>query len=206
MNISFKQYVEEFNHTHRFSKEFLDKIFDYAEKIYSGDIVMGNYPPATTVAHVITYITNRLTPPLYINIPLLEFMSYDHTQISYSLNYDRLISFIIHPCAANDQVFIDRDIINTRLSPTQTDMLASIVFELLINNNDSVVEDMCEQLLQTDIGKQCIINIYNMIETHCVNPSEEDEMEMLQVLYPYAQKALAVGGITADDIKDLFDI
>ena len=45
-----------------------------------------------------------------------------------------------------------------------------------------------------------------MIETHCVNPSEEDEMEMLQVLYPYAQKALAVNGITVDDIKDLFDI
>lgn len=38
MSISFKQYIEEFNHTHRFSKEFLDKIFDYAEKIYSGVI------------------------------------------------------------------------------------------------------------------------------------------------------------------------
>lgn len=85
-------------------------------------------------------------------------------------------------------------------------MLADIVFELLTNNNDGVVEDMCEQLLQTDIGKQCITNIYSIIETHYVEPSEEDDMELLQVLYPYAQKSLATDNITADDIKDLFDI
>lgn len=201
---NFTQYINKFNHTHRFSKEFLDEILNQISILRSN--INDRHQLKANIGEMLSSIICELHPIIFINIPLLEFMSYDDTQIPYSLNYDRLISFIIPPCAANDQVFIDRDIINTRLSPTQTDMLASIVFELLINNNDSVVEDMCEQLLQTDIGKQCIINIYNMIETHCVDPSEEDEMEMLQVLYPYAQKALAVGGITADDIKDLFDI
>lgn len=201
---NFTQYINKFNHTHRFSKEFLDEILNQISILRSN--INDRHQLTANIGEMLSSIICELHPIIFINIPLLEFMSYDDTQIPYSLNYDRLISFIIHPCAANDQVFIDRDIVNAGLSPTQTDMLASIVFELLINNNDSVVEDMCEQLLQTDIGKQCIINIYNMIETHCVNPSEEDEMEMLQVLYPYAQKALAVGGITADDIKDLFDI
>lgn len=201
---NFTQYINKFNHTHRFSKEFLDEIFNQISILRSN--INDRHQLIANIGEMLSSIICKLHPIIFINIPLLEFMSYDHTQIPYSLNYDRLISFIIHPCAANDQVFIDRDIINTRLSPTQTDRLASIVFELLINNNDGVVEDMCEQLLQTDIGKQCIINIYNMIETHCVDPSEEDDMEMLRVLYPYAQRALAVGGITADDIKDLFDI
>lgn len=96
MNISFKQYIEEFNHTHRFSKEFLDKIFDYAEKICSGYIVMGNYPPATTAAHLITYITNRLTSPLYINIPLLEFFA--KTSQTLSIYYDCVRVFMVE-CA-----------------------------------------------------------------------------------------------------------
>lgn len=201
---NFTRYINEFNHTHRFSKEFLDEILKQISILRSN--INDRHQLIVNIGEMLSSIICELQPIIFINKPLLEFMSYDDTQIPYSLNYDRLISFIIHSCAVNDQVFIDRDIVNTRLSPTQTDKLADIVFELLTNNNDGVVEDMCEQLLQTDIGKQRITDIYNIIETQYVEPSEEDDMEMLQVLYPYAQKSLAAGNITADDIKDLFDI
>ena len=200
----FIQYISEFNHTHRFSKEFLDKILKQISALRSN--INDRHQLIANIGEMLSSIICKLQPVIFINKPLLEFMSYDDAQIPYSLNYYRLKDFIIYTCAENEQVFIDNDIINTRLSPTQTDKLVDIVFGLLTNNNDGVVEDICEQLLQTDIGKQCIANIYNILETHYVEPSEEDDMEMLQVLYPYAQKALATDNITADDIKDLFDI
>lgn len=200
---NFTQYINEFNHTHRFSKEFLDEILKQMSILRSN--INDRHQLIANIGEMLSSIICELQPVIFINKPLLEFMSYD-TQIPYLLNYARLRDFIVYPCAENEQVFIDNDIINTRLSPTQTDMLADIVFELLTNNNDGVVEDMCEQLLQTDIGKQCITNIYSIIETHYVELSEEDDMELLQVLYPYAQKSLATDNITADDIKDLFDI
>lgn len=200
---NFTQYINEFNHTHRFSKEFLDEILKQMSILRSN--INDRHQLIANIGEMLSSIICELQPVIFINKPLLEFMSYD-TQIPYSLNYARLRDFIVYPCAENEQVFLDNDIINTRLSPTQTDKLTDIVFELLTNNNDGVVEDMCEQLLQTDIGKQCITNIYSIIETHYVEPSEEDDMELLQVLYPYAQKSLATDNITADDIKDLFDI
>lgn len=202
---NFTQYINKFNHTHRFSKEFLDEILKQISILQSN--INDRHQLIANVGKMLSSIICELHPVIFINRPLLEFMSCeDDTQIPYSLNYARLRDFIVYSCAENEQVFLDNDIINTRLSPTQTDKLADIVFELLTNSNDSVVENMCEQLLQTDIGKQCIANIYNIIETHYVEPSEEDDMEMLQVLYPYAQKSLATDNITADDIKDLFDI
>ncbi len=201
---NFTQYINKFNHTHRFSKEFLDEILKQISILQSN--INDKHQLIANVGEMLSSIICELHPIIFINKPLLEFMSYDDTQIPYSLNYARLRDFIVYSCAENEQVFLDNDIINTRLSPTQTDKLADMVFELLMNNNDGVVEDMCEQLLQTDIGKQCIANIYNIIETHYVEPSEEDDMEMLQVLYPYAQKSLAADNITANDIKDLFDI
>ena len=200
---NFTQYINEFNHTHRFSKEFLDEILKQISILRSN--INDRRQLLANVGEMLSSIICELQPVIFINKPLLEFMSYD-IQIPYSLNYTRLRDFIVYPCAENEQVFLDNDIINTGLSSTQTDKLADIVFELLTDNNDCVVEDMCEQLLQTDIGKQCITNIYSIIETHYVDSSEEDDMEMLQVLYPYAQKSLATDNITADDIKDLFDI
>ena len=201
---NFTRYINEFNHTHRFSKEFLDEILKQISILQSN--INDRHQLIANIGEMLSSIICELQPVIFINKSLLEFMSYDDAQIPYSLNYARLRDFIVYPCAETEQVFLDNDIINTRLSPTQTDKLADIVFELLTNNNDGVVEDMCEQLLQTDIGKQCITNIYSIIETHYVEPSEEDDMEMLQVLYPYAQKALATDNITVDDIKDLFDI
>lgn len=147
-----------------------------------------------------------LKPPfIFDNITVFVYMMWHILSIYEKKPHDTRILkyFIVYTCAENEQVFIDSDIINTRLSSTQTDVLAGIVFELLNKNHDDLVEYICNQLLQTDIGKQCIINIYSILETHY---AEEYGIEMLQVLYPYAQKALAVGGITADDIKDLFDI
>lgn len=200
---NFTQYINEFNHTHRFSKEFLDEILKQISILRSN--INDRHQLLANVGEMLSSIVCELQPVIFINKPLLEFMSYD-TQIPFLLNYARLRDFIVYSCAENEQVFLDNDIINTGLSSTQTDMLADIVFELLTNNNNCVVEDMCEQLLQTDIGKKCIANIYNIIEAHYVEPSEEDDMEMLRVIYPYAQRSLATDNITADDIKDLFDI
>lgn len=198
MNISFKQYVEEFNHTHRFSKEFLDKIFDYAEKIYSGDIVMGNYPPATTVAHVITYITNRLTPPLYINMPLLEFFA--KTAQTSPILYDSVRVFMVEECINKNQLFIDKELLHNQLTQAHLFGLNEVVYNILIYSKSAeMVEYICNQLLQTDIGKQNIIDLYNY------SISKNSDITA-NVIFPYAQKALAVNGITVDDIKDLFDI
>lgn len=202
---NFTQYMDEFNHTHRFSKEFIDEIFKQIFILRSN--INDRHKLICNIGELLSSIICQLQPIIFINMPLMEFMTYnDDTQIPYSLNYDRLRNFIVYTCADRGQVFFDNDIINTKLSSAQTHKLADIIFELLTQNNDSVVEDLCEQLLQTDIGKKCITDIYNIIETYYIEPDDEDDMEMLQVLFPYAQRSLATDGITADDIKDLFDI
>lgn len=198
---NFTQYIDEFNHTHRFSKEFIDEIFKQIFILRSN--ISDNHLLTARTSELLSSIIRQLQPEIFINIPLMEFMTYNEPWL---FNYDRLRNFIVHTCAYHDQVFFDNDIINTKLSSAQTYKLADIIFELLTHNNDSVVEDLCEQLLQTDIGKKCITDIYNIIETYYVEPDDEDDMEMLQVLFPYAQRSLATDGITADDIKDLFDI
>lgn len=196
MNISFKQYVEEFNHTHRFSKEFLNKIFDYTEKIYSGDIVMGNHPPATTVAHVITYITNRLTSPLYINMPLLEFLA--KTSQTSPILYDSVRVFVVG-CSNKNQLFIDKELLHNQLTRVHLFGLNEVIYNMLVYSKSvGMVEYICDQLLQTDIGKQNIIDLYNSI------PKNSDITA--NAIFPYAQKALATDNITTDDIKELFDI
>lgn len=197
MSISFKQYIEEFNHTHRFSKEFLDKIFDYTEKIYSGDIVVGNYPPATTVAHVITYITNRLTPPLYINMPLLKFLA--KTAQTSSILYDGVRMFMVEECIDKNQLFIDKELLHNQLTRAHLFGLNEVIYNILVYSKSvEMVEYICNQLLQTDIGKQNIIDLYNSI------PKNSDITA--NAIFPYAQKSLATDNITADDIKDLFNI
>ena len=197
MSISFKQYIEEFNHTHRFSKEFLDKIFDYAEKICSGYIVMGNYPPATTAAHLITYITNRLTSPLYINIPLLDFFA--KTSQTLSIYYDCVRVFMVE-CANKNQLFIDKELLHNQLTQAHLFGLNEVIYNMLVYNESvEMVEYICNQLLQTDIGKQNIIDLYNY------SISKNSDMTA-NAIFPYAQKALATDNITADDIKELFDI
>lgn len=197
MNISFKQYIEEFNHTHRFSKEFLDKIFDYAEKICSGYIVMGNYPPATTAAHLITYITNRLTSPLYINIPLLEFFA--KTSQTLSIYYDCVRVFMVE-CANKNQLFIDKELLHNQLTQAHLFGLNEVIYNMLVYSESvEMVEYICNQLLQTNIGKQNIIDLYNY------SISKNSDITA-NAIFPYAQKALATDNITADDIKDLFDI
>lgn len=197
MSISFKQYIEEFNHTHKFSKEFLDKIFDYTEKIYSGDIVMGNYPPATTVAHVVTYITNRLTSPLYINMPLLEFLA--KTSQTSPILYDSVRMFMVEECIDKNQLFIDKELLHNQLTRVHLFGLNEVIFNILVYSKSvEMVEYICNQLLQTDIGKQNIIDLYNSI------PKNSDITA--NAIFPYAQKSLATDNITADDIKDLFDI
>lgn len=197
MSISFKQYIEEFNHTHKFSKEFLDKIFDYAEKICSGYIVMGNYPPATTAAHLITYITDRLTSPLYINIPLLEFFA--KTSQTSSIHYDCVRVFMVK-CANKNQLFIDKELLHNQLTQAHLFGLNEVIYNMLVYNESvEMVEYICNQLLQTDIGKQNIIDLYNY------SISKNSDITA-NAIFPYAQKALATDNITADDIKDLFDI
>ena len=198
MSISFKQYIEEFNHTHRFSKEFLDKIFDYAEKIYSGDIVMGSHPPTKTVAHLITYITNILTSPLYINMPLLDFFA--KTSQASPILYDGVRMFMVEECIDKNQLFIDKELLHNQLTQTHLFGLNEVIYNILIYSKSAeMVEYICNQLLQTDIGKQNIIDLYNY------SISKNSDMTA-NAIFPYAQKALATDNITADDIKDLFDI
>lgn len=197
MNISFRQYIEEFNHIHRFSKEFLDKIFDYAEKIYSGDIVMKSYPPIETTAHFITYITNRLTPPLHINMPLLEFLA--KTAQTSPILYDSVRVFMVE-CANKNQLFIDKELLHNQLTQAHLFGLNEVIYNMLVYvESVKMVEYICEQLLQTDIGKQNIIDLYNY------SLSKGSDITA-NAIFPYAQKSLAIGNITADDIKDLFDI
>lgn len=197
MNISFKQYIEEFNHTHRFSKEFLDKIIVHAEKIYSGDIVMGSHPPIETVAHLITYITNRTTSPLFINMPLLEFLA--KTSQTSSILYDSIRVFIVE-CANKNQLFIDKELLHSRLTSTHLFGLNEVIYNMLVYvESVEMVRYICEQLLQTDVGKQNIIDLYNY------SLSKGSDITA-NAIFPYAQKALATGSVTVDDIKDLFDI
>lgn len=193
----FKQHIEEFNHTHRFSKEFLDKIFDYTEKIYLGNIVMGNHPPANTVVHTITYITNRLTSPLYINIPLLGFLA--KTSQTSPILYNSIRVFIVEECINKNQLFVDKELLHNQLTRAHLYGLNEVIYNILVYSKSvKMVDYICNQLLQTDIGKQNIIDLYNSILKNSAITAN--------AIFPYAQKALATDGITADDIKDLFDI
>ena len=193
---NFTQYINKFNHTHRFSKEFLDEIFDYAEKIYSGNIVMGNHPPADTVIYAITYITNRLTSPLYINIPLLGFLA--KTSQTSRILYNSARGFVVD-CSNKNQLFIDKELLHNQLTQAHLFGLNEVIYNMLVfSKSVGMVEYICDQLLQTDIGKQNIIDLYNSI------PKNSDITA--NAIFPYAQKALATGNITADDIKDLFDL
>lgn len=193
----FTPYINEFNHTHRFSKEFLDEIFDYAEKIYSGNIVMGNHPPANMVIHAITYITNRLTSPLYINIPLLGFLA--KTSQTSPILYNSVRVFMVEECINKHQLFIDKELLYNQLTRTYLFGLNEVIYNMLVfSKSVGMVEYICDQLLQTDIGKQNIIDLYNSI-------SKNSDITA-NAIFPYAQKALATDNITADDIKELFNI
>lgn len=150
MNISFKQYVEEFNHIHRFSKEFLDKIVVCAEKIYSGDIVMGTRSPTKTVTRLIAYIT-----PLFINMPLLEFFA--KTLQASSTFYDDSVGVRVFmlECINKDQLFIDKELLHNRLTSTHLFGLNEVIYYILIySNSGGVVEYICDH----NCCKQMLVN------------------------------------------------
>lgn len=159
---------------------------------------MGSYSPTKTVIRLIAYITNRLTSPLFINIPLLEFFA-KTSQISPIL-YDGVRVFMVEECIDKNQLFIDKELLHNQLTQAHLFGLNEVIYNILIYSKSAeMVEYICNQLLQTDIGKQNIIDLYNY------SISKNSDITA-NVIFPYAQKALAVNGITADDIKDLFDI
>ena len=200
---NFTRYINEFNHTHRFSKEFLDEILKQISILQSN--INDRHQLIANIGEMLSSIICELQPVIFINKPLLWCMSSD-VQTPLSLHANRIKQFIVYVCGAKEQVFLDKDAINTKLLFEQINALTSIIFELLTESDDVVVEDICEQLLQTNTGKQTIIDIYKLLQTSYFESDVEEDMEMLQVVYPYAQKALATDNITADDIKDLFDI
>lgn len=200
---NFTQYINEFNHTHRFSKEFLDEILKQISILQSN--INDRHQLIANIGEMLSSIICELQPIIFINKPLLWYMSSD-VQTPLSLHTNRIKQFIVDVCGAKEQVFLDKDAINTKLPFEQINTLTSIIFELLTESDDVVVEDICEQLLQTNTGKQTIIDIYKLLQTSYFESDVKEDMEMLQVVYPYAQKALSTDNITADDIKDLFDI
>lgn len=200
---NFTRYINEFNHTHRFSKEFLDEILKQISILQSN--INDRHQLIANIGEMLSSIICELQPIIFINKPLLWYMSSD-VQTPLSLHANRIKQFIVDVCGAKEQVFLDKDAINTKLPFEQINTLTSIIFELLTESDDVVVEDICEQLLQINTGKQTIIDIYKLLQTSYFESDVEEDMEMLQVVYPYAQKALATDNITADDIKDLFDI
>lgn len=200
---NFTRYINEFNHTHRFSKEFLDEILKQISILQSN--INDRHQLIANIGEMLSSIICELQPVIFINKSLLWYMSSD-VQTPLSLHANRIKQFIVDVCGAKEQVFLDKDAINTKLPFEQINTLTSIIFELLTESDDVVVEDICEQLLQTNTGKQTIIDIYKLLQTSYFESDVEEDMEMLQVVYPYAQKALATDNITADDIKDLFDI
>ena len=200
---NFTQYINEFNHTHRFSKEFLDEILKQISILQSN--INDRHQLIANIGEMLSSIICELQPIIFINKPLLWYMSSD-VQTPLSLHTNRIKQFIVDVCGAKEQVFLDKDAINTKLPFEQINTLTSIIFELLTESDDVVVEDICEQLLQTNTGKQTIIDIYKLLQTSYFESDVEEDMEMLQVVYPYAQKSLATDNITTDDIKDLFDI
>ena len=200
---NFTRYINEFNHTHRFSKEFLDEILKQISILQSN--INDRHQLIANIGEMLSSIICELQPIIFINKPLLWYMSSD-VQTPLSLHANRIKQFIVDVCGAKEQVFLDKDAINTKLPFEQINTLTSIIFELLTESDDVVVEDIREQLLQTNTGKQTIIDIYKLLQTSYFESDVEEDMEMLQVVYPYAQKALATDNITADDIKDLFDI
>lgn len=200
---NFTRYINEFNHTHRFSKEFLDEILKQISILQSN--INDRHQLIANIGEMLSSIICELQPVIFINKSLLWYMSSD-VQTPLSLHANRIKQFIVDVCGAKEQVFLDKDAINTKLPFEQINTLTSIICELLTESDDVVVEDICEQLLQTNTGKQTIIDIYKLLQTSYFESDVEEDMEMLQVVYPYAQKALATDNITADDIKDLFDI
>lgn len=200
---NFTRYINEFNHTHRFSKEFLDEILKQISILQSN--INDRHQLIANIGEMLSSIICELQPVIFINKSLLWYMSSD-VQTPLSLHANRIKQFIVDVCGAKEQVFLDKDVINTKLPFEQINTLTSIISELLTESDDVVVEDICEQLLQTNTGKQTIIDIYKLLQTSYFESDVEEDMEMLQVVYPYAQKALATDNITADDIKDLFDI
>ena len=200
---NFTRYINEFNHTHRFSKEFLDEILKQISILQSN--INDRHQLIANIGEMLSSIICELQPVIFINKSLLWYMSSD-VQTPLSLHANRIKQFIVDVCGAKEQVFLDKDVINTKLPFEQINTLTSIIFELLTESDDVVVEDICEQLLQTNTGKQTIIDIYKLLQTSYFESDVEEDMEMLQVVYPYAQKSLATDNITADDIKDLFDI
>ena len=200
---NFTRYINEFNHTHRFSKEFLDEILKQISILQSN--INDRHQLIANIGEMLSSIICELQPVIFINKSLLWYMSSD-VQTPLSLHANRIKQFIVDVCGAKEQVFLDKDVINTKLPFEQINTLTSIIFELLTESDDVVVEDICEQLLHTNTGKQTIIDIYKLLQTSYFESDVEEDMEMLQVVYPYAQKSLATDNITADDIKDLFDI
>lgn len=200
---NFTRYINEFNHTHRFSKEFLDEILKQISILQSN--INDRHQLIANIGEMLSSIICELQPVIFINKSLLWYMSSD-VQTPLSLHANRIKQFIVDVCGAKEQVFLDKDAINTKLPFEQINTLTSVIFELLTESDDVVVEDICEQLLQANTGKQTIIDIYKLLQTSYFESDVEEDMEMLQVVYPYAQKALATDNITADDIKDLFDI
>ena len=158
---------------------------------------MGNHPPIETVAHLITYITNRLTLPLYINTPLLDFFA--KTSQTSSILYDCVRVFMVE-CANKNQLFIDKELLHNQLTQAHLFGLNEVIYNMLVYSESvEMVEYICNQLLQTDIGKQNIIDLYNY-------SIWKNSDITANAIFPYVQKALATDNITADDIKDLFDI
>lgn len=203
----FALYINEFNHTHRFSKEFLDEILKQIHIIQTN--ISDKHHVIAEIAKMLSSVVSNLQPSVYINIPLLDFISPRNkvkADVTYSLHANRIEQFIVRDCGYEGQVFLDNEVARTQLSSAQIDGLASIIYELLTNNNDEAVENICNVLLQTDIGKHCIIDMYNLLKSTYVDQYAEEDMEMLQVVELFAQRALVTDNITADDIKDLFDI
>jgi len=203
---NFTLYINEFNHTHRFSKEFLNEILKQITILQSN--INDRHQQIAEIGKMMSDIISNLQPIIYINMPLLWCISSDvqvQVKVTLSLHANRLKQYIVDVCGAKEQVFLDKDVVNTKLSFEQINALTSIIFELLTEGNDIVVEDICEQLLQTNTGKQNITDMYKLLQQY-FEPDVEEDVDALQVVFPYAQKALATDNITVDDIKDLFDI
>lgn len=102
-------------------------------------------------------------------------------------------------CSNKNQLFIDKELLHNQLTQAHLFGLNEVIYNMLVfSKSVGMVEYICDQLLQTDIGKQNIIDLYNSI------PKNSDITA--NAIFPYAQKALATDNITTDDIKDLFDI
>lgn len=134
-------------------------------------------------------------------MPLLEFFAKTlQTPLTFYNDSVGVRVFMLE-CINKNQLFIDKELLHNRLtSSTHLFGLNEVIYYILIYSNlGGGVEYICDQLLQTDVGKQNIIDLYNY------SISKNSDITA-NVIFPYAQKAPATGNITADDIKDLFDL